>query len=195
MARSLIITKSFTQKNKTMKKTITAIFLFSAVLLSAQNNTNEVQKKMFKANLLLTPGLEYEIGVSKNATLDFRVGTGLAYVKSNNEEDYGIFLTFEGAYRHYYNFERRARKGKNTSGNSANYIALTTFFANGDPIIGNLDVDVDYIGQVGPVWGFQRTYNSGFNLGLELGLGYTFDNDDSFVAPIVGFRLGWAFGK
>ncbi len=178
-----------------MKKTITAIFFLSAIMLSAQNTTDGVEKHMFKANLLITPGLEYEVGVAKNATLDFRLGTGLAYVRVNDEEDYGIFLTFEGAYRYYYNFARRASKGKNTSGNSANYLAMTTFFANGDPIIGDLDVDVDYLAQVGPVWGFQRTYNSGFNLGLELGVGYAFDSNDDFVAPIVNFRLGWAFGK
>ncbi|WP_282089803.1 DUF3575 domain-containing protein [Aquimarina algiphila] len=178
-----------------MKKILTAIFLFSTLLLSAQNQTNKVEKQMFKANLLLTPGVEYEVGVSENATLDFRLGTGLAYVKSNNDEDYGVFLTFEGAYRYYYNFEKRANKGKNTSGNSANYLAMTTYIAHGDPILGNLDTDIDYVGQVGPVWGFQRTYNSGFNLGLELGVGYAFNDNDQSMAPIVNFRLGWAFGK
>lgn len=178
-----------------MKKAITAIFLLSTIFLSAQNSTVGVEKQLFKVNLLLTPGLEYEVGVSKNSTLDFRLGTGLAYVKVNDDEDYGVFLNFEGAYRYYYNFEKRASKGKNTSGNSGNYVALTTFLASGDPIIGDLESDTDYIGQVGPVWGFQRTYNSGFNLGLELGLGYTFSESDSFVAPIVGFRLGWAFGR
>lgn len=178
-----------------MKKTITAIFLLSTIFLSAQNSTMGVEKQLFKVNLLLTPGLEYEVGVSKNATLDFRLGTGLVYVRVNEEEDYGIFLNFEGAYRYYYNFEKRTSKGKNTSRNSANYVALTTFFASDDPIIGDLEIDTDYIGQVGPVWGFQRTYNSGFNLGLELGLGYTFGGSDSFVVPIFGFRLGWAFGS
>ncbi|WP_109299902.1 DUF3575 domain-containing protein [Aquimarina sp. AU474] len=178
-----------------MKNIITVIFVLSATLISAQNTTNGVEDHMFKANLLLTPGLEYEVGVSKNATLDFRLGTGLAYVKSNNTEDFGVFLTFEGAYRYYFNFEKRARQGKNTSGNSGDYIALTTFLATGDPIIGDLELATDYIGHVGPVWGFQRTYDSGFNLGLELGVGYTFNENDSFVAPIVGFRLGWAFGR
>ncbi|GAA4274312.1 hypothetical protein GCM10022258_36080 [Aquimarina gracilis] len=54
---------------------------------------------------------------------------------------------------------------------------------------------MNYLRQIGPVWGFQRTYNSGFNLGLELGVGYAFDSNDEFVAPIVNFRLGWAFGR
>lgn len=178
-----------------MKKILTAIFLFNALLLSAQNHTNGVEKQMFKVNLLLTPGLEYEVGISENATLDFRLGTGLLYVETNGDGESGIFLTLEGAYRYYYNFEKRASKGKKTSGNSANYVAMTTYIAHGDPILGDLDTDIDYVGQVGPVWGFQRTYNSGFNLGLELGVGYLFDDNDQFVVPIANFRLGWAFGK
>lgn len=178
-----------------MRKIITAIFMLGTILLSAQNDTNEVEKSMFKVNFLITPGIEYEVGLSKNTTLDFRLGTGLGYVKTNNNEEYGIFLTGEAAYRYYYNFEKRASKGKNTKGNSANYVALSTFFMGGDPIIGKIKADVDYLAQLGPVWGFQRTYNSGFNLGLDLGAGYVFTNTDGFVAPIVNFRLGWAFGK
>ncbi len=177
-----------------MKKTITAILLLSGIILSAQSTTS-VEKQMFKANLLITPGLEYEVGLTENSTLDFRLGTGLLYVETNGEGEYGVFLTFEAAYRYYYNFEKRANKGKNTSGNSANYVAMTTFFAPGDPILGDLDADIDYIGQLAPVWGFQRTYNSGFNLGLELGVGYAFDEDDNFIVPVVNFRLGWAFGR
>lgn len=178
-----------------MKKQITLLLLVCTSVLSAQNLKDTVEDHMFKANLLLTPGIEYEFGVTKNATLDFRLGTGFAFVEVNNESDYGVFLTFEWSYRYYYNFEKRIAKGKKTSGNSGNYVAITTFFANGDPILGDVELASNYLGQVGPVWGFQRTYNSGINLGLELGLGYAFSENDSFVAPIVGFRLGWAFGK
>lgn len=178
-----------------MRKQITLVLLVFTSILSGQNLKDSVEDHMFKANLLITPGLEYEFGVTKNSTLDFRLGTGFAYVKVNNEEDYGVFLTFEGSYRYYYNFEQRIAKGKKTSGNSANYVALTTFFSNGDAILGDVELSSDYLGQVGPVWGFQRTYNSGINLGLELGLGYAFSENDSFVTPIIGFRLGWAFGK
>ncbi|MDY8138563.1 DUF3575 domain-containing protein [Aquimarina sp. 2201CG5-10] len=177
-----------------MKKVLTAIFFLTTIVVSAQYGDASVEDQLFKINLF-TPGIEYEVGLNKNSTLDFRVGTGFAYVKTNNEEDFGVFLTFEGAYRYYYNLEKRLSKNKNITKNSGNYVALTSFLAPGNPIIGDLDTDIDYIGVVGPVWGFQRTYNSNFNIGLELGLGYEFTNEDGNIAPIVGFRLSWVIGK
>ncbi|MEW7280564.1 hypothetical protein ABW636_18405 [Aquimarina sp. 2201CG1-2-11] len=180
-----------------MKKTITTIFFFCTISLFAQKVTSikNVADHLFKINLLLTPGLEYEVGVSKNTTIDFRLGTGFAYRNTFGNERYGIFLSSELAYRYYYNFDRRESKGKNISKNSANYIAMTSTFASGDPIIGKIETAIDYIGLIGPVWGIQRTYGAGFNLGLELGMGYRFDNLDSDIAPIINFRLGWTFGK
>ncbi len=183
------------KKLSIMKKIFTAFLFLTVAFVNAQGNTNEVEKHQFKANLLLTPGIEYEVGLNKKTTLDFRLGTGLIYVKSNDEEEYGVFLTFEGAYRYYYNFEKRARKGKKTSDNSANYIALTSLYTNLDPILGDIDINDSYLVQVGPVWGFQRTYNSGLNLGLDLGVGFASTDDYGIITPIVNFRLGWAFGK
>ncbi|WP_159090677.1 hypothetical protein [Aquimarina aquimarini] len=178
-----------------MKKIITTIFVLSCMFINAQDMNYHVESHLFKVNLLLTPGIEYEVGLTKNTTADFRIGTGLRYVRTTRDRDYGIFLTFEGAYRYYYNFEKRLRKGKNTTRNSANYLAMTTYFAHTEPIIGNLDTNIDFVGQVGPVWGFQRTYRYGLNLGLELGLGYDFSDTDKSIVPIFNFRLGWAFGK
>ncbi|WP_074408293.1 MULTISPECIES: DUF3575 domain-containing protein [Aquimarina] len=178
-----------------MKRTLTAIFLLITIIISAQSNSVSVKDHMFKINILTTPGIEYEVGLGKNTTLDFRLGTGFAYASRNGNGRYGIFPSVEGAYRYYYNFKRRTQKGKNTSKNSANYIALTTLFTSGDPIIGDIQTNIDYYARIGPVWGFQRTYNSNLNLGLELGLGYGFNNEESFLRPIIGFRLGWTFGK
>ncbi|WP_299220089.1 hypothetical protein [uncultured Aquimarina sp.] len=87
------------------------------------------------------------------------------------------------------------RKNKRTDFNSANYFALTSSITPGNPIIGDLDTDIDYATTIGPVWGLQRTYRSKLNINLELGLGYSFDNQDSFIVPIVGFSLGWVIGK
>ena len=128
-------------------------------------------------------------------TFDFRLGTGFAYRNFNGNSEYGIYSYIEAGYRYYYNLEKRKNKGKNISRNSGNYIALTSLLTNGDPIIGNLKTSIDYYGRVGPVWGFQRTYTSNLNLGLELGLGYGFDNLDEALSTIINFRLGWVLGK
>ncbi|PKV49857.1 hypothetical protein ATE84_1895 [Aquimarina sp. MAR_2010_214] len=178
-----------------MKKILISIFLLNTIVISAQNNSISVKDHMFKINILTSPGIEYEVGLGKNTTIDFRLGTGFAYVSKNGNGEYGIFPSVEVAYRYYYNFERRIQKGKNTLKNSANYIALSTLFTHGDPVIGDIEVNIDYYAIIAPVWGFQRTYNSNFNWGLELGLGYGFNNEESFLRPVIGFRLGWVLGR
>lgn len=159
--------------------------------LNVQSQTN-VEKKLFSVNVLL-PGLEYETGLSNNTTLDLRAGTGFG-VRGGSDRDteFGVFLNTHAQYRYYYNFNKRFEKDKNTANNSANYLALNGSFDFGDPIIGDLELGSDFGGVIGPVWGLQRYYNSGFKLDLNLGAGYGFNNlGGSFLSPIIGLRLGW----
>ncbi|MBE7639679.1 hypothetical protein GUB10_04965 [Salegentibacter sp. BLCTC] len=63
---------------------------------------------------------------------------------------------------------------------------------SGKPIIGNLEYNEAYFGAVGPVWGLQRYYNSGFKLDLNLGGGYSFnESGESYFSLLIGIRLGW----
>ena len=95
-------------------------------------------------------------------------------------------------YRYYYNLEKRLQKEKNIGNNSANYIALSGAVQIGKPIIGDLEYNEGYFGVIGPVWGLQRYYGSGFKLDLNLGAGYGFnESGSSFFSPIIGLRLGW----
>jgi len=178
-----------------MKKTLALIFLMGTFIGFAQNGSTGVKDQMFKINLL-TPGIEYEIGLTSKTSVNLGLGTGFAITGgSDRDTEFGVYPIFNGSYRYYYNFDRRVRKNKRTDFNSANYFALTSSITSGDPIIGGLRINTDYSATVGPVWGFQRTYGSKLNINLELGVGYGFDNQDSFVTPIVGFSLGWVIGK
>lgn len=167
-----------------------AIGLFS-LHLSAQDNPG-VEKGLLSVNIL-TPGLEYELGIGENTTLDLRAGSGFAYRENSfGEEGFGVYPIFSLQYRYYYNLKRRSEKGKRIDNNSANYIALSGIVQAGKPIIGNLEYTSDYFGVVGPVWGLQRFYGSGFKLDLNLGAGYGFDGlGDSYFSPIISIRLGW----
>ncbi|MBT8296305.1 MAG: hypothetical protein KJO51_07800 [Gramella sp.] len=99
-------------------------------------------------------------------------------------------------YRYYYNFEKRFDNGKKTSENSANYISGVVSVTGGKPIIGNLEYSNDYGGFIGPAWGLQRVYNSGFKLNLNLGLGLGFnDTSDVYLTPLFGLQLGWIITK
>ena len=178
-----------------MKKTLTIIFMLSIFISFAQNSSTGVKSQMFKVNLL-TPGVEYEIGLTSKSSFNFGAETGFAIAGgSGRDTEFGFFPILEGSYRYYYNFDKRVRKNKRTDFNSANYLALASSIAFGDPILGDLEMSIDYQAAVGPVWGLQRTYNSKLNINLELGVGYAIDNQDSYVVPIIGFSLGWVIGK
>jgi len=91
--------------------------------------------------------------------------------------------------------ERRLLKGKNIDANTGNYIALSILYSSGNSIFGDLQLLSNNNLFLGPVYGMQRTYRSGFNFGLEFGVGY-FQNDvDGGVSGRIDFNIGWVIGR
>mgnify|MGYP003402513632 CR=1 FL=1 len=177
-----------------MKKYFLTLFLFVAsCVLFAQQNIMKTED-LFKVNIL-NPGATYEKSLNKNATLclDANLSFGLA-INNNNS----TFLTapyLRGQYRYYYNFDKRISKGKDVSRNSGNFIALNTSYyfkpLGNDVYISNYDELT-----VGGVWGFQKTYKSGFNLSAIAGLGNNFSSQQAHkVVPILNFTVSWVIGK
>lgn len=178
-----------------MKNYILVVFILVSSLGFSQENAG-VEKSQFRINMLV-PGITYEHAVSEKSTLLGEIGTGFVY--SYNSKDGGDFSMFPYAsaeYRHYYNFEKRVKKGKNTLNNSANYITFITNVNSGKAIIGKKESASDYYVGFGPAWGMQRTYKSGFNLDLNLGVGYGFGNNESgkFI-PMLDITLGWVLNR
>ncbi|MEM9362025.1 MAG: hypothetical protein AAGA43_05285 [Bacteroidota bacterium] len=163
----------------------------SSLLLKAQTQKN-VEDSQFKINFL-NPGLEYEIGIAQDQTLDF--GVGLQF--GANSDGYAFFPALNAQYRYYYNFKRRLNRDKRTQGNSANYLAASGTLFLEEVIVGNLNSGDGYFGFAGPVYGIQRTYPKGFNFNVEFGVGYYFDNflDDNGFGPTVSFSIGWVLGQ
>ena len=57
-----------------MKKLLFVVLAIIGFSVNAQSQTN-VEKSLFSVNFLL-PGLEYELGLTNNTTLDLLAGTG-----------------------------------------------------------------------------------------------------------------------
>lgn len=174
-----------------MKKLLLLSFCFFTFSSINAQNQPSVEDGLFSVNIL-TPGLEYEYGLTNSTTLDLSVGSGFAYRKGTFGEGFGVYPVFGVQYRYYYNLNKRLEKGKNISNNSGNYIALSGTVQGGKPIIGDLEFTEGYFGVIGPVWGLQRYYGAGFKLDLNLGAGYGFnESGGSFFSPIIGLKLGW----
>lgn len=175
-----------------MKKYL-LVFLLTPFVLLAQNKSPQTED-LFKVNIL-NPGATYEKSLNKNATLclDANLSFGLAI--NNNDTSFLTAPYLRGQYRYYYNFDKRISKGKDVSLNSGNFIALnTSYYFNplgNDAYISNYDELT-----VGGVWGFQKTYKSGFNVSAIAGLGNNFSTQQAHkVVPILNFTVSWVIGK
>lgn len=164
--------------------------------LYSQDATS-VEKNQIKINLLL-PGFAYERGFNKKHTLYSELSFGIGY---RNSDFYGSAWSFypniTGQFRHYYNLERRVIKGKVIKHNSGGFIALHANY-NFKPLSNDNSYSSNETSfTIAPVWGFQRTYSSNFNLGLNIGPGYIINSysEDSGFTPVLKFSLGWVIGK
>ncbi len=104
--------------------------------------------------------------------------------------------------RWYYNLNKRARKSRNTSGNSDNFIALNTSYHPDLVVISNNN-NIDFITDfsIVPTWGIRRQIGSHFNYETGIGIGYihyfnpnnlSFDGEAD-VAVNLHLCLGYRF--
>lgn len=139
---------------------------------------------------LVNPGISYEIGLFRNVSASASTGFGLA----SYEEGYAFGYALHNRVRYYHNLSRRVDMGKNVSGNSGNYVALSnTIFFSQLRVATNIEGPKDFnIGFYGMLYGVQRTYEKGFNFNAELGAGYYLgDGVPSGYGPLVNFTFGW----
>ncbi len=178
-----------------MKNKLFFIFIFFTFLVNAQNG--KVEKSQLKLNFLV-PSIGYEAGLTDKTSITFEVGTGFSFVAgSNRDTEISFFPYFESQYKYYYNFEKRAKKGKRIANNSANYISFIAVIQSQKPLFKNSRYNDQAVFIAGPTWGFQRTYKKGFRLSLDLGVGYAYEtlSNNSSVSPLIDIELGWVLNR
>ena len=172
------------------------LFLVSITMQAQDEAVANVEKSQFKINFLF-PGFVYEYGFDDKNTLYSEACLGIGYrYNSYYDESTMYFLPMiNEQFRHYYNLEKRARKGKRTAYNSGNFIAMSATYSFQS--ISTNEKYAEYCPSftIAPVWGFQRTYKRKFNLEVNLGAGVNFDRFDTEFAPVATFTLGWVIGK
>jgi hypothetical protein len=160
--------------------------------LKAQEKTTAVEKNQFKINIL-SPGVTYEAGIGKNATLctDANLSIGVSY--NSNSGRKWLYSPYIGEqYRYYYNLDKRNSNGKNVKNNSGNFISLSGSYYFKP--IGNSEFVSVYDGfTIAPTWGLQRTYTNGININLVTGAGYNLGTNNRVAGfvPVINFTLGW----
>ncbi len=162
------------------------------------------------------PGVSYEFGVATNTSVRLDAATSLGVISFDNS-GFDLYPRFDAQLRRYYNFDRRAKKGKPIKGNSGNFYGINMYYTSDISLLGNnFEPDLANIIVFGPAsfetfyigltYGLQRTYTSGFNWGLQFGIGaisvdYTDTGsavtvtDQFSVYPNLRVTIGWVLGK
>ena len=147
-----------------------------------------LEKHQVQINLLM-PGFQYEFGLLPNLTVGADLGLSLA----TSSQGYSLAPAYRAFSRYYHNLEHRASAGRNVSGNSGNYVAVSFhhYFTQWE-LAGNLDNEGRDLIFLGVLYGLQRRIPSGFSIGLEAGAGYYFRNRiSSGIGPAINFRFSW----
>ncbi len=182
-----------------MKQCICLLALLGSFsLLTAQRSergfgTIYLERHQLQLNLLM-PGFQYEFGLLPNLTAGAEIGLSLA----TPSEGYSLSPAYRAFSRYYLNLKRRSDMGKNVSGNSGNYVAVTFnhYFTQWE-LLGNMDNSGRDLVFLGPVIGLQRSYPGGFSFSADAGAGWYFSNRVSAgLGPSVHIRIGWnPFGR
>ena len=178
-----------------MRKILIGSLLLCNIVAHAQFGKN-CEIRQMKLNLF-NPGMEYEMGLGVNSTLDVRVAWQVALEPASTapSEDYVFFPAITVQNRYYHNFNGRHRRGRSIYGNSGNYLAPSVgLFSPGERVVQGRVVD-DVHGYGGLVYGIQRSYNSGLSFSIDAGAGYYVGPFKGGVLPIVNFSLGWIISE
>lgn len=188
------LSKSLNNYNSTvMKRAIILIVAIIAILGTAaqDNQPRDVELQIHKINFIPL-AYSFEARVANSQTVFIQPSLGFSWVGAT----FFPAVQVTGNYRYYYNFDKRAEKGKRTAKNSANYVGAMMNFSFWDAAwaAGFDGNDYTPYWAVGPVWGIQRNYKSHFSLGLALGPMLTVGNKgvrgDAYVELTLGFWLG-----
>lgn len=161
-----------------MKTILTFFIVLGSVSLGWAQGTIAPDLKQTQIRITILPlGLSLEQKLGEKQTLALAGGLQLgayAYTSSSNGSGTEFYTApfFSGEIRNYYN---RKFVKKELEQNSGNYVALAFGYSgsrlgNDDGVIFDKSTENSYF--VGPVWGFQRNYKTGFHLNLSIGLGY-----------------------
>ena len=168
------------------------LFGFLSTQLAVAQFGKNCEIRQIKINMF-HPGLEYEMSLGVNTTLDARVAYQFSLDPFMAEpiENYKLFPAITLQTRYYYNFGTRAQNARQIYGNSANYIApsASVFFA-GDDFTGD-NIPRSTFATAGLVTGIQRSYNSGLSFSVDVGAAYYLGEFNGGIYPVFNLSIGW----
>lgn len=188
-----------------MKKiacTLFATILFSCLSFSQEQKKYSVENSMYGVQTGLFGIWAYnETKLNNEFALRTEIGLDGGYSYSDFDSpksQYILLPSISLEPRWYYNFKKRAKKGKSIKKNAANFLSLKTTYSPNWFTISNTDgADFANVFRIIPSWGIRRDLGANFDFDLRLGFGYGFASTKSTTAS--GFlgdfsvRFGYNF--
>jgi hypothetical protein len=202
-------------KSKCLLSAIAITVLASVGSIHAQDKIDSkptIDQNLYKVHFI-SPGIGYEGKLANNISLNVAASLDPMFYSrkiklGNGDEKSELSLsgavTLQAQSRFYYNLQRRLRKNRNISGNSANYFAIAAvgskdifnIYDEGRKAGGSLannpkQKDLHHNVQIEAVWGLQRNY-SNFLLNFEAGLSYgLYGMNKKELNPVLNLKLGY----
>ncbi len=189
-----------------MKKVLLSV-LVSVLFVNSYAQDAIVEKNMWGVQIGIPPlSLYQESRLTNTIALRTELTMGFAYEYSMGESKWAFIPTVSLEPRFYYNLQKRASKGKQTTGNSGNFISLNGGYTPGLAIKSS-NADIDASVHIIPTWGFRRNIGTSFNYDIAFGIGYraTFEEYTPYygtetihktthgVAYSIRFGIGYKF--
>ncbi|MFY7731348.1 MAG: hypothetical protein ACOVRN_17645 [Flavobacterium sp.] len=170
----------------------------------SQTSATTIEKSIWNVQTgLLGVYVNNEYRLSNAFALRTEVGLDAGFAAKTNDTKWGMIPTINIEPRYYYNLAKRAEKGRNTSGNAANFFTvLFKYNADWFVISSADDVITENMIAVIPKWGISRNIGkSKFNYEAGIGIGYYnyFGSDRKYytypenVAVDIHSRIGYRF--
>lgn len=168
---------------------IVSVFVFLTILCYSQNERVK-NVHSIKATFI---GLSYsfEQSISQRSILNYELIAAGGFGSSIIGGDYWLIVPIIRVEpRYYYNYLKRASKGKKIINNSANYLALSADYQFGTSIGSNAHA----LGTVSiiPKWGLKRTIGNRFVFEFASGIG-AYTTEIKTWNPTLGLDLKFGY--
>lgn len=184
----------FSSKKMKIKIILLQVALFLSCNLYAQD-TSLVHRNHSASIEIVGITYNFENPIALKSTLIVRCGLqgGIGYSSSfGSNYYYAVSPAISIEPRFYYNINKRYRRGKLITGNSASFISLSSWYIFNPIYEHNVSCNSFFV--VTPQWGVRKIYWHHLLLEAGLGISYFFDthgNDD--LGIMMNLRIGYSF--
>lgn len=177
---------------------ITILFVLSLSVLCAQQveNKDKEVEDIWSISYYDLTGLSgsYEMKIAPEMTLNVEAGAVVLFDFGKNQKDaYALAPFVKTNAMYYYNFKKRAKKGKNTKRNAANFLTIGAEMLPSVHYLSERKTGIDKTTTLYGAWGLRRNLGRNFTFQTEVGLGGLYKNNSWNTVFVLDVKFSYNF--